>query len=71
MTFAKMTMAELLAERKKLVNQRLIRLRGSNPYKRLTHKIAQVDKCISIIRQQQKHDDKLALRTNLDSMSQS
>ena len=64
-----MNLQELLTEREKLVRQRLCRLRSSNPYKRLTVKIADVDRYIGLLRRQQKHLDKVALQAKIRSMT--
>jgi hypothetical protein len=65
MPYNKMTLEQLIAEREKLVQQRLLRLRGSNPYKRLTAKITQIDKVISNLRKQEKRkvNEKIQART--------
>ena len=68
MPFSKMTLEELQQERIKLLHQRSMRLRGSNPYKRLSLKISQAERYISTILKQRRQQADAALKTKIRSM---
>lgn len=69
MPYNKMTLEELQLERIKLLNQRLVRLRGSNSYKRLSAKIRDVEKQISILLKAKKQKADAELRERIRKMT--